>query len=149
MSHHEATLSWSRGGRGMGYEEYPRDHTWGFDGGPEVAATAAPDFKGNPGRVDPEEAFVAAVASCHMLTFLAIASRKRLVVDRYDDEATGFMEKNADGKLAITKVVLRPVVRFGGAKALTDKELEHLHHQAHENCFIANSVRTEIEVMPA
>jgi len=145
MSQHEATLSWSRGGRGFGYEEYPRDHTWKFDGGPEVAATAAPDYKGNPARVDPEEAFVAAVASCHMLTFLAIASRKRLVVDRYDDAATGFMEKNADGKLAITRVVLRPKVVFGGAPPSAD-ELAHLHERAHENCFIANSVRSEIVV---
>jgi len=147
MSQHEATLSWSRGGRGFGFEEYPRDHTWSFDGGPEVAATAAPDYKGSAARVDPEEAFVAAVASCHMLTFLAIASRKRLVVDRYDDTATGFMEKNADGKLAITRVVLRPKVVFAGAAPSAD-ELARLHERAHENCFIASSVRSEIAVEP-
>ena len=147
MSYHEATISWSRGGRGFGYEEYPRDHTWTFAGGPEVPATAAPDYKGSAARVDPEEAFVAAVASCHMLTFLAIASRKRLVVDRYDDAATGFMEKNAEGKLAITRVVLRPKVAFAGAAPSAD-ELARLHESAHENCFIANSVRSEIVVEP-
>jgi organic hydroperoxide reductase OsmC/OhrA len=145
MSQHEATLSWSRGGRGFGYEEYPRDHTWKFDGGTEVRATAAPDYRGNPALVDPEEAFVAAIASCHMLTFLAIASRKRLVVDRYDDAATGFMEKNADGKLAITRVVLRPKIAFAGA-APSAEELARLHESAHANCFIANSVRCEIVV---
>jgi organic hydroperoxide reductase OsmC/OhrA len=145
MSRHEATLSWSRGERGFGYEEYPRDHTWRFEGGPEVTATAAPDYKGNPGRVDPEEAFVAAVASCHMLTFLAIASRKRLVVDRYDDAAIGFMEKNAEGRLAITRVVLRPQVIFAGA-APSAEQLARLHESAHANCFIANSVRSEVVV---
>lgn len=145
MSRHEATLSWSRGGRGFGYEEYPRDHTWRFDGGTEVRATAAPDYRGNPALVDPEEAFVAAVASCHMLTFLAIASRKRLVVDRYDDTATGFMDKNADGKLAITRVVLRPKIAFAGAAPPAD-ELARLHESAHANCFIANSVRSEVVV---
>jgi organic hydroperoxide reductase OsmC/OhrA len=145
MSQHEATLSWSRGGRGFGYEEYPRDHTWKFDGGTEVRATAAPDYRGNPALVDPEEAFVAAIASCHMLTFLAIASRKRLVVDRYDDAATGFMEKNADGKLAITRVVLRPKIAFAGP-APSAEELARLHESAHANCFIANSVRSEIVV---
>jgi len=145
MSQHEATLSWSRDGRGFGYDEYSRDHTWTFDGGVEVAATAAPAYRGNPARVDPEEAFVAAVASCHMLTFLAIAARKRLVVDRYDDTATGFMEKNAEGKLAITRVVLRPRIVFAGTAPAADA-LARLHESAHENCFIASSVRSEIVV---
>jgi organic hydroperoxide reductase OsmC/OhrA len=145
MSHHEATISWSRGERGFGYEEYPRDHSWRFDGGPEVPATAAPDYKGSPARVDPEEALVAAVASCHMLTFLAIAARKRLVVDRYEDAATGVMEKNAEGKLAITRVTLRPKVVFSG-KAPSADELARLHESAHANCFIANSVRSEVVV---
>jgi organic hydroperoxide reductase OsmC/OhrA len=145
MSEHKAAISWARGARGFGFEEYSRDHAWSFDGGAGLAATAAPAFRGNPERVDPEEAFVAAVASCHMLTFLALASRKRLVVDRYDDDATGFMEKNADGKLAITRVVLRPRIAFAGAPPVAD-ELARLHERAHENCFIANSVRSEIVV---
>ena len=112
MSEHAAQISWSRDGRDFTYETYSRDHTWKFDGGVEVAATAAPAFLGNPALVDPEEAFVAAVASCHMLTFLAIAARRRFVVDRYEDSATGFMEKNEAGKLAVTRVTLRPVIRF-------------------------------------
>jgi organic hydroperoxide reductase OsmC/OhrA len=145
MSEHAARISWRRGERAFTYETYARDHTWSFDGGVEVAASAAPGFLGNPARVDPEEAFVAAVASCHMLTFLAIAARKRLVVDRYDDAATGFMEKNEAGRLAITRVTLRPLIRF--AEQTPDAaELARLHERAHENCFIANSVRTAITV---
>jgi organic hydroperoxide reductase OsmC/OhrA len=146
MSDHKATISWERGERDFAYDSYSRDHTWSFDAGVVVAGSAAQDYLGNPKHVDPEEAFVAAVASCHMLTFLAIASRKRLVVDRYEDAAVGYLEKNADGKLAVTRVVLRPRVTFGGAGAVEPKEIAHLHELAHANCFIANSVRTEIVV---
>ena len=149
MSEHKATISWERGARPFSYESYSRDHTWTFDGGVEVPATAAPAYLGSPALVDPEEAFVAAVASCHMLTFLALAARKRLVVDRYEDAATGFMTKNDAGKLAVTRVELRPAILFGGEKAPSAEELERLHELAHENCFIANSVRTEIVVVPS
>lgn len=149
MSEHKARISWQRGEREFTYDAYSRDHTWHFDGGVVVAGSAAPDYLGNPKHVDPEEAFVAAVASCHMLTFLAIAARKRLVVVSYEDDAIGHLEKNADGKLAITRVELRPAIRFGGAKAPASNEVEQLHRQAHENCFVASSVRTEIEVVPA
>ena len=146
MSEHKASISWTRGGKDFAYETYSRDHSWRFDGGVEVAATAAPAFLGNPAHVDPEEAFVAAVASCHMLTFLAIAARRRFVVDGYDDAAVGVLEKNADGKLAVTRVSLHPKIRFGGEKRPTPEEIARLHELAHENCFIANSVRTEITV---
>jgi organic hydroperoxide reductase OsmC/OhrA len=146
MSEHNATISWSRGDREFTYQTYTRDHTWRFDGGVEVPASAAPDYLGDPTRVDPEAAFVASVASCHMLTFLAVAARRKLVVETYQDTATGVLEKNADGKLAVTRVTLRPRIRFGGAGAPADEELAILHELAHENCFIANSVRTEIAV---
>ena len=145
MSEHAAKISWSRGGRDFAYETYSRDHAWTFDGGALVHATAAPAFLGNPALVDPEEAFVAAVASCHMLTFLAIAAKRRFVVDRYEDAATGFMEKNEAGKLAVTRVVLRPAIEFA-ERTPSAGELVRLHALAHENCFIANSVRTEISV---
>jgi organic hydroperoxide reductase OsmC/OhrA len=145
MSEHKATIAWTRGGRDFTYEKYSRDHAWSFDGGVRVAASAAPTYLGNPELVDPEEAFVASVASCHMLTFLAIAARKRLVVESYEDAAVGHMEKNADGRLAITRVTLSPKIAFG-SQAPSAEELAHLHEQAHENCFIANSVRTEITV---
>ena len=149
MSEHKATISWSRGEREFSYDAYSRDHTWRFDSGVEVGGSAAPAYLGNPKLVDPEEAFVASAASCHMLTFLAIAARKRWIVDRYEDAATGYMEKNAEGRLAITRVVLRPNIRFGGPRAPSAQEIEQVHHQAHENCFIANSVRSEIVVAPA
>ena len=144
MSEHRATISWSRGNAEFTYETYPRDHIWRFDG-VEVVASAAPAFKGNGERVDPEEGFVAAVSSCHMLTFLAIAARRKVVVDAYEDEAVGHLEKNEKGKLAVTRVELRPRIRFGGA-APSAEELDRLHEMAHENCFIAQSVLTEITV---
>jgi len=145
MSEHRVQVTWQRGGIDFGYESYPRDHRWRFEGGVEVPASAAPAFRGDPKRVDPEAAFVAALSSCHMLTFLAIASRKRLVVDAYEDDAVGFLEKNAAGKLAVARVVLRPRVRFADAPPAAEA-IADLHERAHRECFIANSVRTEVAV---
>jgi organic hydroperoxide reductase OsmC/OhrA len=149
VSEHSATIRWKRESPDFAYATYNRSHRWEFDGGVVVSASSAPDFQGDPERVDPEEAFVAALASCHMLTFLAIAARKRLVVDDYTDHAVGFMEKNADGRLAITRVVLRPTIAFGGDSRPTIHELAKLHELSHEQCFLANSVRTSIEVETA
>jgi organic hydroperoxide reductase OsmC/OhrA len=146
MSEHKINLSWKRDGAPFEYQKYPRDHTWKFDGGHEMQASAAPVYLGNPKNVDPEEAFVASLSSCHMLTFLAVACKQKFVIDDYVDEAVGFMEKNADGKMAITRVTLKPKITFSGDKKPTAEELDKLHHAAHENCFIANSVRTEIKV---
>ncbi len=146
MSEHVATIRWSRESTDFAHESYNRAHDWEFDSGIEVAASAAPDYKGDADRVDPEEAFVAALSSCHMLTFLAVAARKRLVIDRYTDHAIGIMEKNADGKLSITRVTLRPKIEFGGAATPSAEELDKLHELAHEHCFIANSVRSSITV---
>jgi len=148
MSEHHCRVSWSRGDHDYTYETYPRDHDWSFPGGVSVAASAAPDFLGNPARVDPEEALVAALSSCHMLTFLALAARKRFVVERYEDDAIGTLEKNQDGRLAITRVVLRPRIVFGGENQPDAAALEKLHHTAHDHCFIANSVKTEVTVEP-
>ena len=146
MSEHRAELRWERGSAEFTYETYPRDHTWHFSGGIEVPASSAPAYLGNPDRVDPEAALVAALSSCHMLTFLAIAARKRIVVDSYTDDAVGFLEKDADGKLSITRVVLRPKISFGEGKTLAPEELDRLHHAAHEACFIANSVKTVVTI---
>jgi organic hydroperoxide reductase OsmC/OhrA len=110
MSEYKVTLKWERGGAEFSYQKYPRDHTWSFDGGHKMIATAAPAYLGNPANVDPEEAFVASLSSCHMLTFLAIACKQKFVLDSYEDEAVGHMEKNADGKMAITRVELRPQI---------------------------------------
>ena len=148
MSEHRVRVAWKRGGIDFGYESYPRDHEWSFEGGVRVPASAAPAFRGNASRVDPEAAFAAALSSCHMLTFLALASRKRLVVDRYEDEAVGFLEKNEAGKLAMTRVVLRPRIAFAGA-APSPEVLADLHERAHRECFIANSVLTRVEIEAA
>ena len=140
------TLKWERGGAEFSYQKYPRDHTWSFDGGHTMRATAAPAYLGNPAHVDPEEAFVASLSSCHMLTFLAIACKQKFVINSYEDEAVGHLEKNADGKLAITRVELRPKITWGGDRKPSAEELDKMHHAAHENCFIANSVRTVVTV---
>lgn len=147
MSEHKAEIRWYRRSESFAYQDYDRKHAWRFESGIEVAASAAPEFRGNRECVNPEEAFVASISSCHMLTFLAIASKKRLLVDRYVDHASGELEKNAQGKLAITRVTLRPAISFGAGTQPTDEELSGLHEQAHNECFIANSVATRIEVV--
>jgi organic hydroperoxide reductase OsmC/OhrA len=145
MSEHRATVTWKRTSPGFTYEEYNRDHQWTFDGGIHVRASAAPEFRGVIDCVDPEEAFVASLSSCHMLTFLAIAARKRLVVDAYEDHAVGHMEKNDQGRLAVTRVDLHPRVRFSGSEP-TPEELHAIHEQSHKDCFIANSVLSKVTV---
>ena len=112
-----------------------------------MQASAAPAYLGNPNLVDPEEAFVASLSSCHMLTFLAIACKKKFVLDEYIDDAVGHMEKNAEGRLAITRVELHPKLKWSGDKQPTAEELDKMHHGAHEQCFIANSVKTEVTVV--
>jgi organic hydroperoxide reductase OsmC/OhrA len=146
MSEHKATIHWRRETPDFKYENYSRDHQWDFDGGVSVRASAAPAYLGSAACVDPEEAFIASVSSCHMLTFLAIASRKKYVVDEYRDDAVGVLEKDAAGRLAITKATLQPQVTFGGEKAPSREELAQMHDQAHHACFIANSVKTEVTV---
>lgn len=146
MSEHRVSVAWERTTEDFTYESYSRSHTWAFEGGVTVPASAAPGFRGDRERVDPEEAFVAALSSCHMLTFLALAARKRLVVDGYRDEAVGYLEKDADGKLAMTRVALRPEVTF--RESPSAEAVERLHHQAHEHCFIASSVKTDVRVEP-
>lgn len=148
MSEHRVRIDWQRGEVRFRYDDYSRNHRWSFEGAAEVAASAAPEYLGDASRVDPEQAFVAALSSCHMLTFLALAARKRIVVDRYRDEAVGFMEKNEEGRLAVTRVELRPRIDFEGDPPTADA-LARLHEQAHEHCFIANSVRTRVSVVTA
>jgi organic hydroperoxide reductase OsmC/OhrA len=145
VSEHVVDVSWSRGEHEFTYQTYSRDHEWRFDGGVTVPGSANPAYLGSPGPVDPEEAFVAALSSCHMLTFLSIAAKKRLVVDSYDDHAVGLMAKNERGKLAITQVTLHPKIVFAGEQP-DAATLERIHHLAHEECFIANSVTTQITV---
>jgi organic hydroperoxide reductase OsmC/OhrA len=145
MSHHVARVRWSRGDHPFTYDEYCRDHVWSFDSGITVAASASPVYLGGEHAVDPEEAFVASVSSCHMLTFLAIAARKRLVIDAYVDRAVGELAENSSGRLAVTRIVLSPVIGWAG-DAPDEGVLARMHELAHQDCFIANSVTTEIVV---
>ena len=144
MSEHHIKLNWEKGEAPFTYETYTRNHTIAFKNGQEaLTASASPTYKGDAGKADPEDMLVAALSSCHMLSFLAIAAKKKLTVNSYEDDAVGFLE-NDGGKLWITRVILRPKVAID-----TDAEtLSHIHHLAHEACFIANSVKTQVSVEP-
>ena len=152
MSEHRATILWVRDGEAFTGGRYSRGHAWQFDGGVEVPASSSPHVVPVPwsveAAVDPEEAFVAALSSCHMLWFLSLAARRGLVVERYRDEAVGLMGTNDEGKAAITRVTLRPEVELAGELQPGNAELEQLHHEAHERCFIASSVKTEVRCEP-
>ncbi len=152
MAEHTATIVWERTGEPSDFlrGRYSREHTWAFDGGVTVPASPSPSVVrvpySNPANVDPEEAFVAAIASCHMLTFVYLAGRAGIVVDGYRDTAVGIMTKNDRGVSWVSTVTLYPHIRYGGEKTPTPEEESRLHHEAHEQCFIANSVRTTIVV---
>ena len=150
MSEHKAIISWKRSGPDFLRGKYSREHTWKFDGGAVVPASSSPANVPLPwsveANVDPEEAYVAALSSCHMLTFLWLAYKKGFQVDSYEDEAVGVMTKNERGIPWVSAVALRPKIIFGGDKTPSTTELEQLHHDSHEQCFIANSVKTQVTV---
>ena len=146
MSQHHVELQWQRESADFTYRSYNRDHRWVFDGGAEVPASASPGFLGNPACVDPEEALIAALSSCHLLTFLAIAAKRRFVVDAYSDRPVGYLERDADGRFALTRVSLRPRIVFGGEQAPSPEQLRQMHEMSHRQCFIANSVKTRVTV---
>lgn len=152
MTEHTATITWSRNGADFAGGKFPRRHTWVFDGGAVVTGSPAPQVvpppMSDPAGVDPEEAFVASLSSCHMLFFLALANKKRFVVDSYVDEAVGVLAKRTDGKTMMQRVILRPKVVFSGDKMPSPEEIVALHHQSHDLCYIANSVTTEVIVEP-
>jgi len=152
MSEHKAIISWKRTSPDFPSGKYSREHTWSFDGGVTVLASASPLVVpapySNPAHVDPEEAFVAAVSSCHMLTYLYLASQQGFQVDSYHDAAVGVMTKNAKGVPWVSAITLHPRIVYSGAKTPAPADEEHLHHLAHEQCFIANSIRTEVIVKP-
>lgn len=151
MGEYKAVVEWSRNGAVFTDNRYSRGHHWLFDGGVEVPASSSPGVVPLPlsvaAAVDPEEAFVASLSSCHMLWFLSIAAKRKFVVENYRDEAVGVMAKDASGKLAMTIVTLRPEVQFAGDNRPTRAEIESMHHEAHEQCFIANSIKTKLTVL--
>ena len=149
MSEYFAKINWTRADDENYIDnKYSRGHEWIFDGGAVVQASSSPHIVPLPysveTNVDPEEAFVASISSCHMLFFLSIAAKKRYVIDSYTDNAVGLMEKGDDGRFSMTKVTLKPYVQFTADKNPTLEQLESMHHQAHDQCFIANSVKAEI-----
>lgn len=153
MSEHLATIEWSRGDQPFLDKRYARAHDWRFDGGAEVRGSSAPSDLvppplSDPAAVDPEEALVAALSSCHMLFFLAFAAKGGFTVDRYRDEAVGVLGRDERGKTSITSVALRPAVAFSGDNRPDAAAVDALHHRAHEACYIANSIRAEVTIEP-
>ena len=152
MAQHSADILWLRGGQDFVGNRYSRRHTIRFDGGAEWVGSSSPHVVPVPlsdaAAVDPEEAFVASLSSCHMLWFLSIAASRGFCVERYADSASGKMGRNADGRIAMTVVTLRPEVLFSGESLPSPEQHEAMHHSAHDQCFIANSVRTEVRCEP-
>jgi organic hydroperoxide reductase OsmC/OhrA len=152
VAEYQATIDWERNGAEFVGSRYSRAHRWEFDGGVHVPASASPHVVPAPysvaAAVDPEEAFVAALSSCHMLWFLSIACKRGFVVDRYRDAASGTMGRDGEGRLAMLDVTLRPSVTFGGTKRPSAAEVDELHHAAHAECFIASSVKTRVHCEP-
>ena len=152
MSIHHATIRWfASPGEDFAKGQYSRAHSWSFDGGAVVAASAAPHIVpapwADPAAVDPEEALVASASACHMLFFLDFARRAGVNVTSYEDEAEGLMEKGDDGKVRITRITLKPKIAYGDTPP-TEEMLDELHHKAHEACFIANSITSEVVIEP-
>jgi len=150
MSEHKATIQWARTGDEFLKGKYSRAHTWTFDGGVTIAASSSPAAVplpySVPENVDPEEAFVASVSSCHMMTYLWVAFRNGYVIDSYVDEAVGVMTKNEKGIPWVSLITLHPKIEYGGGKVPSADEIARFHHLAHENCFISNSIKTEVKV---
>jgi organic hydroperoxide reductase OsmC/OhrA len=151
---HTATISWTRTADEIFTDgKYSRVHRWKFDGGAELDASASPHVvpipQSDPSLVDPEEAFIASIASCHMLFFLSFCAREKFVIKDYEDRAEGILDSGEDGKKQIISVILHPVVLFEGENLPSKESIRQLHELAHENCFIANSVKTKIEVVVA
>jgi organic hydroperoxide reductase OsmC/OhrA len=152
MAQYSAEIIWERGDAAFTDNRYPRRHLWRFDGGLEVPGSSSPHSVpvplSDPRAVDPEEALIAALSSCHMLWFLAIAAKRKFRVDRYRDQAAGTLAKNAAGKLYLSVVTLQPEVQFSGEALPSREEIEAMHHTAHAECYIANSVKAEVRVEP-
>lgn len=150
MSEHKATIRWTRTSPDFLNGKYSREHTWSFDGGVTVPASPSPAVVpapySNAANVDPEEAFVAAISSCHMLTYLYLASQQGFQVDSYHDEAVGSMTRNEKDIPWVSLVTLRPKIAYSGEKLPAPAEERHLHHSAHEQCYIANSIKSEVRV---
>ncbi len=151
MSQYTAIVKWQRQqSENFIGNQYSRAHTWEFDGGEIIQASSSPQVVPPPysveANVDPEEAFIASISSCHMLFFLSFAANRKYVIESYEDEAIGIMQLNNDKNMAMTSVTLRPKIIFTGDKQPTQEQIDKIHHNAHKQCFIANSVKTKIHI---
>ncbi len=149
MSEFKVTLNWKAESDDFSYQKYSRTHLWTFGGGSQIQASAAPEYIGKAEFVNPEEAFLASLSSCHLLTFLAIASFRKFIVTSYTDNPVALLEKNGNGKMFVSKAYLRPKVEFTGANLPDENQIKEMHEKAHNECFISNSVLTEVIVEPA
>jgi len=152
MPNYKATIHWKRSGAKFLDHKYQRTHTWTFDNGLRLKAAASPHIVGksftDSSVIDPEEAFIASVGSCHMLWFLSLAAGMGFVVNKYSDQSEGTLEKNSEGHMAMTKVLIQPMVSFEADNAPSQEDFLKLHREAHRKCFIANSVKSDIEILP-
>ena len=148
MSEHHAAIAWRHSAHPDNPKTYSRNHTTRLNGGQSVNLSSSVEFKGDPACADPEQMLVSAVASCHMLTFLAIAEFQGFKVATYEDDAVGYLEKGTNGVMAITRIVLSPAITFSGERIPDEAALARLHAGAHKNCFIGNSIKAEISVLP-
>ena len=152
MPVYKTAILWNRNGAKFVDQEYQRTHTWTFENGLKLKAAASShivrELFTDPSVIDPEEAFTASVASCHMLWFLSLAAGKGFVVNKYSDHSEGTLEKNSEGNLAMTKVLIQPVISFEAENAPSEEDFLKLHQEAHRKCFIANSIKSDIEILP-
>ena len=152
MSEYKVKVHWERRDQRFTDNRYSRGHHWDFDGGVQVPASSSPHVVplpySNAEAVDPEEAFVASLSSCHMLCFLSIAAKRGFCIDSYVDDAAGILEKDSSGRFAMTRVTLRPTAIFSGDCLPSEADIQTMHHAAHEECFIASSVKTEVRCEP-
>lgn len=147
MSSFKIQLNWKRTTEDFGYDKFNRNHTLTFTGEQVLKNSSAPEYLGGEGFSNPEELLASALSSCHMLTFLAVASKMGYTVDSYADTAEAFLNKNEEGRMSVTEITLKPVIVFSGAKIPDADQLKSLHEKAHRNCFIANSIKTKVNVL--
>lgn len=148
MSDYKATVTWRRETSDFNYDSFDRTHSIEFGGGIKCQASSAPDFMGKANLVNPEELIASALASCHMLTFLAVASKSRLSVKTYRDEAIANLGKSSEGKMCVTQIRLNPKVEFDGTEPVSIEKVTELHAKAHKHCFIANSISAKVMIEP-
>ena len=147
MSSYVINLEWKKESEDFSYEKYNRDHTVSFSGNQTLKNSASPEYLGNSDMSNPEELLASALASCHMLTFLAIASKSGYVVESYTCKAEAVLGKNAEGRISVTEINLTPEISYSGDKRPSDEQLKSLHDKSHKNCFIAQSLQSKVNVL--